>query len=349
MRSAWNRGRLAVAMFPVLVALHPGSSARADDCSPKRGVSPCVDADNLWPHAGGGAYLAIGDASTTPAGRVAVGLVGSYLAQPLGVHVTSADPAGSTVYLVDQAFDATLLVALGVTDRLELTLAEPLTFYQSGAGLAEVDGAARAPLPSVFRDVRFGLAYAILERVTGSSRPALTARLEFGAPTGTSGNFAGGPTVVVVPSIVLSVRVGRVDLSAEASARLRGEAAFANAVVGPQIGAALGSSVDILRDRWLSAGAEAFALPTTSQQGVDPTTGSAAPLVPAEWIAHVSTAHLLGGDLVLSLGGGGSIPFTPHAAITSPRYRLDFAVRFAPRPRDAGASHPVTPGAHDPR
>ncbi len=57
------------------------------------------------------------------------------------------------------------------------------------------------------------------------------------------------------------------------------------------------------------------------------------PLVPAEWIAHVSTAHFFGGDLVLSLGGGTRIPFST-ATLTSPQYRLDFALRYAPTGRD---------------
>ena len=89
-------------------------------------------------------------------------------------------------------------------------------------------------------------------------------------------------------------------------------------------------SVDVLQDRWLSAGVEAFALPTTSPQPALSDGGSARLPVPAEWIAHVSSAHFLGGRLVLSLGGGGAIPLSPNAAITSPLYRLDFAVRLTP-------------------
>ena len=305
-----------------------------------RGLSPCIDSDNLWPHAGGGPYFAIGDTTTTPRGSLAFGIVGSYFTQPLGVRVASPDPAGSSVFLVDQAFDATLLFALGMTDRLELTLAAPATLYQSGAGLSYAVPSA-APQPrSAVRDMRFGFAAALLERPrTGPLRgPALTGRLEFDVPTGSDDAFAHGPTAVLAPSLAFSYRVGRVDVSAEAFARLRGTATFANAVVGPQVGGALGTSVDILPERWLSVGAEAFALGTTAKQLPDPlaAAGSApAPLVPAEWIAHVSTAHFYGGDLVLALGGGTTIPQGSTAALTSPRYRLDFSIRYAPTGRDS--------------
>src|SRR5262249_19034993 len=122
MRSAWLRGLLFAAL-----ALLSARSARAGDCRPINGVSPCIDADNLWPHAAGGPYFALGDATTTPAGSLSVGLVGSFVSKPIGVRVASADPAGSTVFLVDGLFDVTLLFALGVTDRLELTLAAPAT------------------------------------------------------------------------------------------------------------------------------------------------------------------------------------------------------------------------------
>jgi OmpA-OmpF porin, OOP family len=103
-------------------------------------------------------------------------------------------------------------------------------------------------------------------------------------------------------------------------------------VIGTQIGGALGASVDVLPGRWLGLGAEAFVLAGTSAQLVDATdpTAAVAPLVPAEWIAHASTAHFLQGDLTLAVGGGTTIPFTPHGALTSPRYRVDLAIRYAP-------------------
>jgi hypothetical protein len=334
----------------VLVALAStgAAPARAANCGPPSGPSSCIDADNLWPHAGGGPYFALGSASTTRAGGVAVGLVASFLAQPIGVRIASADPAGSTVFLVDKVFDVTMLLAFGITDRLELTLAAPGTLYQTGAGVAAIDGAAPAQPRSPARDLRFGFAVALLEREDDANGPALAGRLEFAAPTASSYAFAGGRTAVLAPSVTFSYRIGRVDLSVEANARLRGEATLATAVVGSQVGGALGASVDIVKERWLALGAEAFALATTSRQpplGTTPT--SQPPLVPAEWIAHASSAHFARGDLTLGLGGGGTIPFSSHGALTSPKYRLDLALRYAPRSHRR--SQRLPPAAKDPR
>src|SRR4051812_15942828 len=118
MRSAWLR-RLAIAA----IALLPAANARAEDCHPKGGLSTCVDADNLWPHPGGGQFFALGSTTTTPSGKVAFGLVGTYLARPIGLGVASPDPAGARVFVVDHLVDASLLFALGITNRLELTMA----------------------------------------------------------------------------------------------------------------------------------------------------------------------------------------------------------------------------------
>ena len=333
MRSAWLS--LAAALT-TLTTLLP-ADALADDCDPRGGVSTCVDVDNLWPHAGGGPFFAIGATATTPRSQLAFGFVGSYLSQPLGFGVASADPAGSTIFAVSDRVDATFLFALGVTDRLELTIAAPSTLYQSGAGLSDIVQGGGALPRSAVRDFRFGFALALLARPrTGELRgPALTLRGEVGAPVGSRAAFTGGLAATLAPSIVFDYRIGRVVIAAEALARVRPEAPLATAVIGTQVGGALGVSVDAIRGHWLTVAAEAFALPTIAKQGVDPRDAGATSrlLAPAEWIASISTARLLGGDLVLSLGGGGPIPITPHAA-TSPRYRLDAAIRYAPTGHD---------------
>lgn len=330
-------GAGAAALFLVCAG-----EALAANCRPASGLSTCIDADDLWPHAGGGPFFAVGATTTTPRGHIAFGLVGSWLTQPIGLGVASADPRGSTVFAVDKILDASLLFAVGVADRLELTLVVPAALYQDGPGLAGTVGAGPALPRAALRDVRAGFALALVARPRAGERrgPALTARFEVGIPVGTGSSFAGSPTAVAAPSLVFDYRLGRFDLAAEAFARVRGEARLASAVVGTQIGGALGATVDVLSDRWLTVGAEAFALPTIAAQLRDPHAapdprGPAVgpPLVPAEWIASVSSARLRGGDVVLSLGGGSSIPTGARAALTSPRYRLDFGVRYAPTGR----------------
>jgi outer membrane protein OmpA-like peptidoglycan-associated protein len=130
----------------------------------------------------------------------------------------------------------------------------------------------------------------------------------------------------------------RFDFGAEAGARIRGASALAGAVVGSQLYGALGASFDAIEDHWLTIGVEAFALYTLAAQAPpsrDPEATSVPPLIPAEWIVSVTTAPLLAGDISVTLGGGGPIPFSSESALTSPRFRFDLALRYAPTGRDA--------------
>jgi len=312
--------------------------ARADACAPPNGLSTCVDADNLWVHPGTGPYFSLGPTLTTPVKNVSFGVVFSYLSRPLSLVVRSPDPAGTPIHVLDNMLDATLLWSVGITDRFELTAAAPVTIVQDGAGLGPVLGTNEELVRSVIRDPRFGVAFAILPRARAGSQdgPALTARLEFGVPVGTKTAFGGGSTMTAVPTVVYDHRIGRLDLSAELGARIRGETTIANAVIGSQLVGALGASFNVLPRGMLSAGAEAFALYTLSSQPAA-SDGSARSLVPAEWIASVNSAPFMGGDVSFSLGGGGPLPLTGEVPVTTPRFRLNLGLRYAPIARDADA------------
>jgi outer membrane protein OmpA-like peptidoglycan-associated protein len=142
--------------------------------------------------------------------------------------------------------------------------------------------------------------------------------------------------MVVVPSLSFDERIGRLDLSAELGARIRGKQYLGNTVIGSQLAAGLGASFDVLQGRLLTIGAEAFGLYTLAAQATDEkgSGSSPPPHVPVEWIASATTAPLLGGDVSVSLGGGGSIPVSSNSAVTAPRFRFDLALRYAPLGRD---------------
>ncbi len=322
----------------VLAISAASSPARAADCEPPSGLSTCIDADNLWPRPGGGPLFSIGSASTAPEGTASFGLVLSYLSRPVGLRVASPDPDGTVIYALDNMLDATFLWSLGLTDRLEIALAAPVTLFQDGAGLSDVVGT-DAELPrSVLRDPRLGVSFAILPRprVGSPDGLALTARFDVGIPTGDEASFAGAATATAIPSAVAEYRLGPLGAAAQIGARLRGTSSLAGAEVGSQLEGALGATYDILPDRWLTAGAEAFALYTLGDQRPPSRGGEPDPaLVPAEWIVSASTAPLLAGDVVLSLGGGGPIPFSSESALTAPRFRFDLGLRYAPTGRDA--------------
>jgi OmpA-OmpF porin, OOP family len=344
-RAGWARGsrgrRRSAAAFGALLCSVWVAEVRAEGCQAPRGLTSCVDADNLWMHPGTGPFFSLGPTLTTSAGRISFGLGLSYLSRPIGFNISSADPAGSTSYAVDNALNASLLWGLGLTDRFEFTLAAPVTLFQDGAGLNAVRGTTDELPRSAIRDFRFGMALRLLERPrSGEDRgPALTARLEFGAPLGSTGAFATSGTMVAVPTLAFDVRQGRFELAAELGARIRPDRALASAVIGSQLSAGLGAAFDVIPRGVFTLGAEAFGLVTLAAQGPSKPSPDASgpPLLPIEWVASATTAPFLGGDVSVSLGGGGRIPTSSEATVTSPRFRVSLALRYAPTGRDADA------------
>src|SRR5262249_21835068 len=152
------------------------------------------------------------------------------------LRIGSADPEGTLVYILDNVIDASLLWAVGITDRLELTLVAPVTLFQDGSGLGPVLGTQEELPRSAVRDPRFGLTYALLPRPRRGTPAglAVTSRLEFGIPIGDEGAFASASSMVANPGVVGDYRLGRFDFGLELGARIRTTDRFASARIGTQ-------------------------------------------------------------------------------------------------------------------
>ncbi len=314
-----------------LSALVTPSVARADDCSSVQGISPCIDLDNLWARPGGSPFFATGSTLTTPAGQVSAGTVVSYSRRPLRLSVPGTDLDPRDVFVVENMLDETFLLGVGITDRLEITLAAPVTFYQDGAGLGALSGSGDALPRSVVRDPRIGFALGIIERdrAARSSGFALVGRFDLGIPLGAGEAFAGTHDATFVPGVTAGYRIGPFEAAAEVSARIRGDVPLGADTWGTQLVTSLGVGVEVWAKARLFVGAEAFAAPVLASQSE----GQSA-LVPSEWIASVRTAPFLSGDVYFQLGGGTSIPLTSFAA-TSPEVRGLFSVGYAPQALDS--------------
>ena len=318
------------------------SNVYADECAATAGYSGCINADNLWPHAGPGPFLSLGSPTTAPNGKASIGLVSTYLSQPVGARVASPDPDGTILPVIDNMVNVTFIGSFGITDRLEFVVAAPVTLYQDGSGLGSLLGNEEELRRSTLRDTRFGAAFAIIPRPRAGNQDgfSLTGRFEFAVPVGESTVFASARTPTWAPSAVATFRNNRWQAGLEISGRFRGESQFANVRIGSQIGGALGTSFDILRDKLLTASAEAFVLYTIAKQELPSTAaaGSDAPThMPAEWIVSASSAPLLAGDVSFSIFGGGPIPLSTEAAFTTPRFRVGLSARYAPTGGDLDA------------
>jgi hypothetical protein len=327
-----------------------GSSARATDCSGPD--SPCINDDPLWVHAGPSRFVAVASADTIATGQIGFGLVATYLSRPVVLHVPAPGGAGTDEYAVNDQANGTFLWAYGVSPRLELDLAMPLTFGQGGTGLAPISGGTGLKDTAV-RDMRFGFAYALLP-VGGAW--GLATRLEVSAPTGDADQFAGERSSVFAPSLAGQWQAGRFFTGVEVGARLRPTTELLGARIGTQLVLAVGAGYDLLGQRdLLSVTVEAWALPTFAEQddvqrvnGVDVLTPNGKHITPAEWQLSVRSAPLSRGDLSLQASGGTEIPFGDTPILTEPRFRFTLGVRWAPVSAPPALSAPPPPAPSPP-
>jgi outer membrane protein OmpA-like peptidoglycan-associated protein len=330
---SWSRALSGLSVLPLAVSLAWASAGTAlvAECEPSDGLSTCVDSDQLWVRPGNGLFLTGGGSTTTPEGSVSFGLTTSYARRPLVLLAQGADLDPREVFVIDNLVTSTFTFALGVTDRLELLAALPVTFFHDGAGYFALRGSDAALTRSVMRDPRFGFQYAFLarDRVADASGFGLSARFELGMPFGDEAQFAGVRGGTFVPAVAASYRMAPFEAKLEAEARIRREESIANVVYGTQIGVTAGVSVEVYEPLGVSFAAEAFALPVVASQG-----DGAEALVPAEWLASARIAPLFAGDLYIQAGAGSALPFTSSNA-TAPQLRAALTLAYAPRGLDS--------------
>jgi OmpA-OmpF porin, OOP family len=324
------------------------SEAKAECSNPL--VNACINSDTHWPNAGPIRFFGVASTETVGQSQVSFGLVSSYLSRPVLLRVASPGPGGSDQFVVDDQITGTFLFAYGVTDRLQLDLALPVTFAQNGAGTSPLTGG--APLrDTAVRDLRFGMAYALVPRARIDPSKAaleggvgkawsLAARFIVTAPTGDQDAFAGERSAVFVPDLAADYRVSRLFFGADVGMRIRPVTEFAGARVGTQVTTALGGGVDVLDEERLSVFLEGRAfwnLPEQHDtfQSAFATTSipNGRRITPAEWTLGVRSAPIFGGDIAFMAGGGGPIPIG-DAAITVPRFRFLLGIVYAPVERD---------------
>lgn len=332
-----------------LVTVGYAADAHAKECTNPL-VNTCINSDTFWPNPGPTRFATVGGTETVGSGQVGFGLVATYLSRPVVLRVASPGPGGSDQYVVDNQVTGNFLFAYGVTDRLQLDFALPVTFIQTGAGTSPLTGGADLRDTAV-RDLRFGFAYALVPRArispdasraqTGPGHSwSLASRFTLSAPTGDSSDFAGERSAVLAPAITADYRYSILFAGLDVGARIRPVTEFAGARVGSQITTGLGVGVDIFDRERLSIMAEArgyvnFAEQHDSTQSAfgPSSTPNGQSITPAEWMLAARTAPLLAGDVSFLAGGGGPIPIG-DAAITVPRFRFLLGAVYAPTARD---------------
>lgn len=342
----------AVAAIGVCATVVVGAStpAHAQSCTDPR-QSSCINSDTLWPSAGPTRFFGVASAETVAAHQVGFGMLASYQSRPIVLRVASPGPGGTEQRVVDNQVTGNFLFAYGVTNRFQLDVALPVTFVQTGSGTSPLT-AGRSLRDTVIRDMRFGLAYAIVprERISPSDAAreggtgkgfAVVGRFGTSAPIGDNGDFAGERSAVFMPQLAADYRTWRLFFGADVGARLRPVTEFAGARIGTQITTSLGAGIDVLDDEKLAVILEGRAFWNLPEQATTRQTAlglqsqlNGQHIFPAEWTLGVRSAPFAGGDVAFMAGGGGPIGLG-DAAITTPRFRFLLGAIYAPTERDS--------------
>ena len=336
------RARPTIALLSLIAALSP-RTVGATTCS---GIaSTCINDDTLWPQAGPTRFVAVGSTETVASQQISFALVTSYLSRPIVLHLATPGSSNSVeAFAVDDQVNSTFAWSYGVTSRLELAVALPLTLGQSGLGLSPVTGGTGLH-DTATRDMRFGFAYTLVDQKreplrAGEVAWGLAGRFDVSAPTGDDDEFAGEHMGVINPAIAASVAYDRYFAGAELGARLRPTTQLLGARVGSQLVAEVGVGAEIMPKELLSVTAEAWALPTFAEQAdisVESGQYVSAPnghhITPSEWLLSLESAPVHDGDLSFQVSGGGSLPLDGESVVTAPRFRFTLGIRWAPRTR----------------
>ena len=312
----------SLALAAVLLAGRAG----ATDCD--AAASTCIDSDAFWPSAGPSTFFAVPSARTTPAGRFGFGLSTSIQRDPVVLQTSDASPAGSVdVPAIGTQVTSSFLFSYGVTDRLEASLVAPVTFYQNGTGVSRITGPTNEVSSTAIRDVRLGIAYALLPlpRVARAQGVGVVARFDLSVPSGDKDDFGGDRGIVGVPGIALEDRLGPWIFGAAFGARLREKTTLVGAAVGSQLAFSGGLARALDRDERYVVTAEVFGLPSLVSDGNSPW----------QWLLGFKWAPLWAGDFAMHAGGGGKMRPVGHSPIDESIWRFVFDIRFAPLGNDS--------------
>jgi hypothetical protein len=328
-----TRALLGVALSAA--AMRP---ARALECKPQTGVSPCLDSNSLWLTPGASYFYAIPSARVAAARHVGFGLAVQGQFGALELVVPSPDPDGRSAKVVDRIVEEDVLISAGLGSGLELAMTLPLISYQRGAGVAALGAQRAAPIDrTAVRDPRASLGYAIALGAGFGVKPLLRLTL----PLGDRESYASAGSLGVAPALPLEWHRDRWVAAALVGARLRPAVDFGAARWGSQAEFAAGVSFDVLGRERLRLGLEGWVLPSlveatsarAREAGIDTT------LFPAEWLGSLRASPGPRDPWSLSVGAGGGLALSTQSvsgvhgrflAPTSPSLRLLIELRYAP-------------------
>jgi len=197
--------------------------------------SPAVELDQFHASPFSDRTLRLDGTTVLPNGTLRLGLDLDYAFRPLVVK----DAADASYALVRHAAGAGLHVSVGLADRLELGVLIPVTAYQTGDTLANVQPPASAGLEAI----RAGLKVHLLGN--GSLGPGLGASVLAVIPTGAAGGLVHEHGFGAEAKLFGDVRTGVLTIAAGAGARLREATTLYDVKLGNELLANLAVDVQL--------------------------------------------------------------------------------------------------------
>jgi hypothetical protein len=320
------------------LAAPTGVRAEPDPCSLRATVSPCFDADAVWPAAGPSPFVTLPSPRALDDGTFALLAAAGVAVRPVTLVVPSPHPDGRVVPVLELTSTLTLAARYGLGRGIDLQAALPLVPYQSGTGAEGITSQQGEPVRAfTLRDPRVGFSSTLLGRGDRSSF-VLGTRLDLTLPLGEAGALAGAPGPAVAPALAATWAAGRVELALDLSARLRRAVSFGSVRQGSELVTGLGASFVLLEKPVLALAVETFARPPLVAR---PVASGGDRSLPAEWLASARFRPTRAARWSVQAGAGAGLPLSrarpdgePRAAlgVTAPRFRALAVFRYELEP-----------------
>jgi hypothetical protein len=234
-------------------------------------------------------------------GQLSLGVALGYAKRPLTLTAASPDPSGRQVPLVDDVWQTTVLLSVGLPRDLQLGFGLPVRVAQDGGGIEAVTSRLGPQLANTaVVDPRAALGWRVFDGVIAGR-----ARLELTLPLGDEHAFAGAPAVTAAPSFLVSARPAQGwHLAAEGGARFGETVRLGDVRFGRELRFALGARYEFFQG--VSLGIEAWARPSLLEQ--PETAFGKARHLPAEWMASVGVPFAE--RFWLQAGAGSGLPLS---------------------------------------
>lgn len=296
----------------------------------------CFDAAPLSGPAEPSPFRWLGSGRVLGLGQVAGTVVVRYASAPAELIAPSADPAGRLVPVVRHTTRLDLRVAAGLGRGMDVTLTQPFAPSQAGSGPDALTSQSPPPLASSgLGDPRLSLRTKLPELLRFFD---WAMRLELTFPLGDERAYLGSRDMT--EAVALNAHWSRWGLSVATDLGVRFSRAsrFGDVTLGTHAFWGLGVDYAPLQDDLLHIAVEglvrpqlvhAWPIPKPNEDNLAPAPAAAGWVMPAEWLASVSSKPL-SPELWVSLGAGTALPLS-HRDGSDARMDASFIAPSTPR------------------